>query len=629
MDRNSAIGLSLILAIFVGFSLYNQPSDEEIAAAKRQNDSIAAAEQQLAIEAEKARKAVELSAAAIDTLAADSTLSDSALAVAKSQRYGAFAAAANGTDGSITIENDLIKVELSRKGGHPYRVTLKNYQRHDSTPLVLFEGDQNRFDLEFFLDNRVINTSELYFNPSKDALTVTATDSGQVSMRLPAGEGRYLEYVYTLRGNSYLMGWEVNMVGLEGIIQKQATSLDLRWECHLPSQEKSLENQRNASTIMYRYSDDEVESLSEREPAKESVSTDLQWVAFKQQFFSTVLLARGRIEAPAEVEAAWMETDSTTVKTMSARLLIPYGHRPSESVGFDLYLGPNHYETLSDMDRGLEKIVPLGWGIFGWVNEYAVIPVFNLLGGLDLNYGIVILLLTIILKLFLLPLTYGAYMSTAKMRVLKPEIDELNEKMGDKDPLAKQQATMELYRKAGVNPMGGCLPMLLQMPILIALFNFFPASIELRQQAFLWADDLSTYDSILNLPFVIPFYGSHVSLFTLLMTISTILYTRMNANTMNMDNPQMKQMQWMMYLMPIIFLGVFNNYAAGLSYYYFLANMITFGQQYLFKAFVDEDKLHRTLQENKKKPVKKSNFQKKLEEMAKQRGLEQPKGKKK
>lgn len=629
MDRNSAIGLSLILAIFVGFSLYNQPSDEEIAAAKRQNDSIAAAEQQLAIEAEKARKAVELSAAAIDTLAADSTLSDSALAVAKSQRYGAFAAAASGTDGSITIENDLIKVELSRKGGHPYRVTLKNYQRHDSTPLVLFEGDQNRFDLEFFLDNRVINTSELYFNPSKDALTVTATDSGQVSMRLPAGEGRYLEYVYTLRGNSYLMGWEVNMVGLEGIIQKQATSLDLRWECHLPSQEKSLENQRNASTIMYRYSDDEVESLSEREPAKESISTDLQWVAFKQQFFSTVLLARGRIEAPAEVEAAWMETDSTTVKTMSARLLIPYGHKPSESVGFDLYLGPNHYETLSDMDRGLEKIVPLGWGIFGWVNEYAVIPVFNLLGGLDLNYGIVILLLTIILKLFLLPLTYGAYMSTAKMRVLKPEIDELNEKMGDKDPLAKQQATMELYRKAGVNPMGGCLPMLLQMPILIALFNFFPASIELRQQAFLWADDLSTYDSILNLPFVIPFYGSHVSLFTLLMTISTILYTRMNASTMNMDNPQMKQMQWMMYLMPIIFLGVFNNYAAGLSYYYFLANMITFGQQYLFKAFVDEDKLHRTLQENKKKPVKKSNFQKKLEEMAKQRGLEQPKGKKK
>jgi YidC/Oxa1 family membrane protein insertase len=475
----------------------------------------------------------------------------------------------------------------------------------------------------------VINTSDLYFNPSKDALTVTATDSGQVSMRLPAGEGRYLEYVYTLRGNSYLMGWEVNMVGLDGIIQKQATSLDLRWECHLPSQEKSLENQRMASTVMYRFSDDEVESLSEREPGKESISTDLQWVAFKQQFFSTVLMARGRIEAPAEVEAAWSETDSTTVKTMSARLLIPFGHKPSESVGFDLYLGPNHYETLSDMDRGLEKIVPLGWGIFGWVNEYAVIPVFNLLGGLNLNYGIVILLLTIILKLFLLPLTYGAYMSTAKMRVLKPEIDELNAKMGDKDPLAKQQATMDLYRKAGVNPMGGCLPMLLQMPILIALFNFFPASIELRQQAFLWADDLSTYDSVFNLPFVIPFYGSHVSLFTLLMTVSTILYTRMNASTMNMDNPQMKQMQWMMYLMPVIFLGVFNNYAAGLSYYYFLANMITFGQQYLFKAFVDEDKLHQKLQENKKKPMKKSNFQKKLEDMAKQRGLEQPKGKKK
>jgi YidC/Oxa1 family membrane protein insertase len=276
------------------------------------------------------------------------------------------------------------------------------------------------------------------------------------------------------------------------------------------------------------------------------------------------------------------------------------------------YFGPNHYQTLKTYGIGLERQIPLGWGIFGWVNKFLVIPIFNFLAGFNLNYGIIILILTIIIKVMLLPLTYKAYLSQAKMKVLKPEIDEIN-KTKDKDPMKSQQEMMSLYKKAGVNPLGGCFPMLLQMPILIAMFRFFPASIELRQQSFLWAEDLSTYDSIWDFGFTIPFYGDHVSLFTLLMTVSTLIYTRMN-NQFTGANAQMK---WMSYLMPVIFLGVFNNYSAGLSYYYFLANILTFGQQYLFGKFVDEKAIHLKIQENKKKPVTKSKFQQKMEEMAK------------
>jgi YidC/Oxa1 family membrane protein insertase len=298
-------------------------------------------------------------------------------------------------------------------------------------------------------------------------------------------------------------------------------------------------------------------------------------------------------------------------------------------VAFKFYFGPNHYSTMKGYDLGLEQMIPLGWGIFGWVNKYLVIPVFNLLGGTGWSYGIIILILTLLLKLVLAPFTYKSYLSQAKMKVLKPEIEELNQKFeGKDDPMAKQQATMALYSKAGVNPMGGCLPMLLQMPILIAMFRFFPASIELRQESFLWAEDLSSYDSILALPFEIPFYGAHVSLFTILMTISTLIYTHKNMS-MSAGNPQMEQMKWMMYLMPFTMLFWFNSYASGLSYYYFLANMVSFGQTALFQRFVDEDKLHKQIQENKKKPVKKSGFQKRLEDMAKQRGYEAPKPKKK
>ncbi len=625
MDKNSAIGLTLILLIFIGFQYMNMPSEEERAEALRIQDSIAAVEQ----EQQRIQQAA-LETAVVEATT-DSTvlvaIDDSTAKVKLKEQFGAFGEAATGEDGTVVIENELMAITLSRKGGHPLSVELKKFKTYDSLPLLLFDGDQNRFSLDFFAQNRRITTQELYFQPTNEGFSVSGDDQQSIGMRLPAGQNAYIEYQYTLRGNSYMLDFDINFVGVEDVIERNATSLDLHWFNQLPHQEKSLESERQNSTVYFRHADDEVDYLSERSDDNEKITTDLQWVAFKQQFFSSVLIAKDGWAPTSELTVAVDESATDMVKSCDAKLVVPYGHRPAENFGMQVYYGPNHYNTLKKFDLGLEKMIPLGWGIFGWVNRFAVIPVFNLLKDTGLNYGIIILILTILIKIVILPFTYKAYMSTAKMRVLKPEIDEINEKFeGKDDPMAKQQAVMALYSKAGVNPLGGCLPLLFQMPILIAMFRFFPASIELRQQSFLWADDLSSYDSIFNLPFEIPFYGDHVSLFTLLMTVSTIFYTRLNMN-MQAGNPQMEQMKWMMYLMPIMMLGWFNNYASGLSYYYFLANMITFGQNYAFKLFVDEDALHKQLQENKKKPQKKSGFQKRLEDMAKERGYQPPKKK--
>lgn len=624
MDKNSAIGLTLILLIFIGFQWYQMPSEEERAEAQRIHDSIAAVEQ------EQQRLEQESIEAAVAEVQNDSTVvavDDSTANARLQEQFGAFGNAAIGEEGTVVIENELLAITLSRKGGHPLSVQLKKYQTYDSLPLLLFEGQENRFSLDFFAQNKRISTQELFFEPTTKGFSVSGDEKKSLGMRLYAGDNNYIEYLYTLTGNSYMVDFDINFVGVENVIERNMTALDLHWKNELPHQEKSLESERQNSTVYFRHSDEEVDYLSERGSDEEKITTDLQWVAFKQQFFSTVLLAKDGWGPTTELEVVVDEEAQEPVKTCEAKLVVPYGHRPVENFGMQVYYGPNHYNTLKEFDLGFEKMIPLGWGIFGWVNRFAVIPVFNLLKDTGLGYGIIILILTLLIKLVLLPFTYKAYMSTAKMRVLKPEIDEINKKFeGKDDPMAKQQATMALYSKAGVNPLGGCLPMLFQMPILIAMFRFFPASIELRQQSFLWADDLSSYDSIFNLPFEIPFYGDHVSLFTLLMTISTIFYTRLNMS-MQAGNPQMEQMKWMMYLMPVMMLGWFNNYASGLSYYYFLANMITFGQNYAFKLFINEDALHKQLQENKKKPQKKSGFQKRLEDMAKERGYQPPKKK--
>lgn len=630
MDKNSALGLTLILLIFLGFNYMNMPTEEERVEAQRVHDSIAVVEEQNARLNETAiEEAITDPNRTQEAAIPETVVKDSAALAEYKNQFGEFGDASTGEDGTVVIENDVLAITVNKKGGHPLSVELKNYQTYDSLPLLLFDGPENKFSLDFFAKNNRVSTQELYFNPSSEGFSVSGENSKSLSMRLPAGPEQYIEYVYTLTGGSYLVDLDINFVGMQNVIERNATTLDLHWRNDLPNLEKSLQNERDNSTIYYRFSDDEVDYISERSDDKEEIKTDLQWVAFKQQFFSSVLINKDHWEGQTDLETTHDEESTEIVKTFDAKLTIPYAHREIENVALQFYYGPNQYNSLKKLDLGLEKMIPLGWGIFGWVNRFAVIPIFNLLKDTGLGYGIIILILTLTIKTVLMPFTYKAYMSTAKMRVLKPEIDEITKKFeGKDDAMGKQQATMSLYSKAGVNPLGGCLPMLFQMPILIALFRFFPASIELRQQSFLWADDLSSYDSIYDLPFTIPFYGDHVSLFTLLMTVSTIIYTRSNMS-MQAGNPQMEQMKWMMYLMPVMMLGWFNNYASGLSYYYFLANMVTFGQNYAFKFLVDDDAIHAKLQENKKKPKKQSGFQKRLEDMAKKRGYQAPKPKKK
>ncbi len=629
MDKNSIIGLLLIGAILIGFSIYNAPTENEIAAQKRQQDSIEAVQKL----ASKQKQQAVLQDAVIAAIADTTTISDSTKNEVLKSTYGPFIASAAGERKISYIENELIKVGISNKGGRIVSVQLKKYRTHDSLPLLLCDEDSSRFGLSFIAQNRVFSTDTLYFTPVGNSFTVNGTDSNKLSMRLQAAPGKYLEFEYRLKGNSYLMDCNINTVGMQDLIASNTSDLNLKWKLRALKHEKSHTNEQNATTIYYKYFEDEVDYLNEAKDGKESFKTKMQWVSFKQQYFTSVLIAKKGFEKPTEIETIGLPDSKKYTKDLSASFTIPYEHKASESFAMNIYFGPNHYGTLKGYDLDLEQQVPLGWGIFGWVNRFAVIPVFNFLSGFNINFGIIILLLTILIKVVLLPLTYKAYMSTAKMKVLKPEVDELNEKYAKEEPMKKQQALMALYKKAGVNPLGGCLPMLLQMPILIAMFRFFPASIELRQQSFLWATDLSSYDSIWTfgyVPVIDYLYGDHVSLFTLLMTISTIMYTRMNDQFSGANNPQMAQMKWIMYLMPIIFLGVFNNYSAGLSYYYFLANMFTFAQQWIIRKLVDEDAIHAKIQENKKKPAApKSKFQARLEEMAKQRATLPQGGKKK
>ncbi len=608
MDRNSIIGLFLIGLLVLGYSIYTQPSAEQLAAEKHRKDSL----EQLARKQEAASKALaqEQAQAPVAT-ATDSTglVSDSVKALQLQEQWGAFAAAASGKEQLVTLENDKVRLTLSSLGGKVKRVELKDYKTWDGRAVELMSSDSSRFDITFPAQNRIINTGQLNFQ------VVAGSTANKASLRLNAGDGKYLQYNYSLESGSYLVDLDLKVVGLHDLLPANTTYLNLDWKDQLNRQEQSVENERTASTLYYRFTGEDVDYISETKDEKQSLKTKVQWIAFKQHFFSSVLIADGiSFDAPV-VETFTDKNQERYVKNMTASVSLPLENKPEQDIRLRFYFGPNHYQTLKQIhDLHLEKLIPLGWGIFGWVNRYLVIPTFNYLNGFNLNFGIIILILTILVRIILLPLTYGSFKSQAKIRVLQPEMLELNEKYGD-DPMKKQQETMNLYRRAGVNPLGGCIPGLLQLPILIAMFRFFPASIELRQESFLWAHDLSTYDSILDLGFKIPFYGDHVSLFTLLMTISTIIYTKMNMQMTAATNPSMK---WMMYLMPIFFLGFFNNYSAGLSYYYFLSNIFGFAQQYLFKAFIDEDAIHAKIQENKKKPAKKSGFQARLEAMAKE-----------
>jgi YidC/Oxa1 family membrane protein insertase len=418
-----------------------------------------------------------------------------------------------------------------------------------------------------------------------------------------------------------MIGFDVNFNNLNDVIASNQNKLTLDWQMYLPQQEKGRQNEDNYTSIKYRFHAGEVEGFRERS-TKEVESADLpnrlKWVAFKDQFFSSVIIA-GDFFLNGSVTSTRLPLSEKYLRLFVSEIDVPYTSGNNSEINLQLYLGPNHFSSLKKFDLDLEELVFLGRNIIKAINQYVIIPVFNYLDNSISNYGIIILILTVLIKLVLSPLTFKSYQSQAKMKVLKPMVDEIGKRYPKADEaMKKQQATMDLYKRAGVNPLGGCLPMLLQMPILFAMFRFFPASIELRQKAFLWANDLSTYDSILDLPFTIPMYGDHVSLFTLLMTISTILTMKINSPTGGQD--QIPGMKVMMYMMPVMFMLILNNFSAGLTYYYFLANIITFGQNYISKLMVDDAQILKKLEENSKKPVKKSSWQQKLEEAAKKKG---------
>jgi YidC/Oxa1 family membrane protein insertase len=613
MDRNSIFGIVLIVAILIVYGVLSKPSEKEVAQ-KRMQDSIAWVEKQRATESE-IQKAISDS-----TKNKQSLINDTASLRKMRDSLGAFGNAIQGKDSLIYLENSLIKLAISTKGGRPYSVELKKYKRYDSLPVKLFDGDSTQFSLEFFSQNRLITTGNLYFKPiASTAHVVADKDSQRVSMRLEIEQGRYLEYVYTIRPNNYRVDLSINLVGLDQVIAQNQTTLALNWEVYSPRQEKGIKNENQYTELYYKYNLDEVDYMSASKEETKEIKNQLKWVAYKQQFFSTVLIAKDYFSY-ANLKTSPLPNQEKHLKRFNSELTLPLDLKEKVNIPLSFYFGPNHFQTLKKQGDDLKDLVSLGGPISRWINRGVIIPVFNFLGEYISNYGLIILLLTIIIKILLLPLTFKSYQSTARMKVLKPQVDEINAKIPKEKAMERQQATMALYKRAGVSPLGGCLPLLLQMPILFAMFKFFPTSIELRGQSFLWANDLSTYDSIFEwqrtIPILSSIYGNHISLFTILMTATTLVTIKMNDSTTS--NQQMPGMKYMMYFMPVMFMFMLNNFSAGLTYYYFLANIITIGQNYLFKGFIDEQKLLKQLEENKKKPIKKSKFQARLEEISRQ-----------
>lgn len=601
MDKNTFTGLFLIMAIIAGSVYFLKPSEAQL-----KKDALF--QHQDSLKKGLLGKTNTPVTAKFDTAkAAVKTVADSA--TLKSP----FGAASVGSEKLITIENQELLVKLSTKGGKVASVELKNYKTFDKKPLVLFSGDKDHFGLNFNVGDKKINTDEYYFNPSAADLKVAEKDSASITLRLSYSPTQYIDYIYSLKGTGFKLGLTIKPTGLDGVIAN-SSSLNLNWAASLHKQEKDMKQERQYSTVYYYNTENTVDWLNENKDDSKDVSDKkMTWVAFKQHFFSNALIAKNGI-SKSSFGVVTDVADTTDVKQMKADLTLV---RSSDgSVPLVFYFGPNRYKTLEQQGSDLNKLVNLGWGPLKYINQFAVLPVFNFLKQFNWNYGLIILVLTIVLKLVLSPLTYKSYLSMAKMRVLKPEMDEIKTKVGEDNPTLLQQEYLKLYKKAGVNPLGGCLPLLIQMPIVIAFFKFFPSLFELRGESFLWMHDLSTYDSVIKFaPIALVGGVDHISLMCLLMTISTLIYTYFN----NQISGATGQMKYIGYITPLIFLFTLNSYPSGLNYYYFLANMLTFLQQYLIKFMVDDKKIHAQIQENKKKPEdtkkKKSGFQARMEEM--------------
>ena len=643
MDKKSIIGIAVVAVLFLGFAYFNSQQQKEYleqkAAYEAYVDSVAAAA--------RAAAPVADSLASGNGVQAEVAAAEAAAAVRERQveTLGESLTAAREAEAEeFIVENDVMAVLFSTRGGQIKGVTLKDYTQYGprgkrDRKIEMMDPATARFGLSFYLKNGLknvpVNTLDYVF--TAQPVVGEADGAKSVVMRLPVAEGAYLEYRYLIYDTAalerdYLVDFDVRLVNMAPEMANQ-TQIQIDWANTTFQNEKGFQNENMYTTLSYRFPDEtSIEELGMSEGAKsKNISTQVNWVAFKQQFFSSVFIAPDNVSY-ANLAFDTAAPESSLLKTFTAQMGVPYTPQ-TEGYDFAFYFGPNKYSILKKIgepggaDIYLERLVPLGWGIFGWVNRWCVIPVFDFLRNYIGSFGIIIFILVLLVKLVISPLTYKSYVSMAKMRLVKPQIDELAKKYPKpEDAMKKQQATMELYKKAGINPMGGCIPVLIQMPILIAMFRFFPASIELREQPFLWADDLSSYDSIVNLPFSIPFYGDHVSLFALLMAVSLFGYSWFNYQQTASSQPQMAGMKFMMvYMMPIMMLFWFNSYSSGLCYYYLLSNIFTIGQTLVIRRMVDDNKIHAIMQANaaKKSKGKKSKFQQRYEELMRQQEAQQ------
>ena len=605
MDKNSIVGFILIGVIFFGFTWYQSNQYQKQREYQAQLDSVARAEQ-LLLQMEKD------SIAALNAASAQSN--DGAASLARPRKYLDSLLDSHYTAEAeyVTLSNGKLDLVLTTRGAQPYSARLVEYRTYDSTDLYLVKPEYSDFNIAVFAGEN-INTRDMVFQVAEK------TDTS-VTMRLPFSNGGYMEQKYILPADSYMVSNELSFVNMSGLIPRKINSFDIDWNLIVPRFEKGYTNEKQYSKLDYYFSGEKKPEQLGRggRNDSESIVSRIKWFAFQQQFFSAIMTAGSEFSS-GDFSINFYDEDDPDRNLMlcNARLQAELKHDSDKvSVPFEFYFGPNHYRTLKNYDQRYEKIIPLGGSVIGLISRGVIIPTFNFLGRFISNYGIIILIMTILIKLVISPLTMKSYKSSAKMNVIKPEIDKLNEKYPkQEDALKKQQAMMELYKRAGISPMGGCLPMLLQLPVLYAMFRFFPASIELRQQKFLWADDLSAYDSILDLPFRIPLYGDHVSLFALLMAVSMFLYSKMTSSQMSND-PNMAGMKFMsVWLMPIMMLFICNNLSSGLSYYYLLSNLITMFQTWFVRRYmVDEKKIHAQLAASAGKPMPKSKWQQRLEE---------------
>ena len=627
MDKYSWIGLFLIALILIGFSIINRPTPEQLEARRQYYDSIRVADSVAHV------KELEKMAFQLQAQQAADTVSETDKEAVAHRLYGDFAPAAMLEEEQLVVSTDKLILTFSSKGARIEQAQLTEYKAYGDTvnPLSLFRGDEAALDFSFIhRGNDYLHTSELNFKlVGNEMLSDTLR---KVTWRLPTEvDNTWLDFVYLIPTNDYMVRFAIEPHNIQNVLSLNTTSTEMQWNAKIPQQERGRKFEDRYATLQYMFVNGDVKNLSESKQESKRLNTALRWIAYKDQFFSTVLISDESYES-ADVESSFPvdpltgKRDMRYIKQYQTHATLAFDPQQNTALHFRLYMGPNHYNTLKAYDKGVEKadrlnlkkLVPLGWKIVAWINQILVIPMFDLFTSWGLHIGLIIFLMTLVIKIIILPFVFSSYRSSAKMRVLKPQIEEINNKYPADKMQERQQATMALYQKAGVSPMSGCLPMLFQFPVLMAMFWFFPTAIELRGKSFLWADDLSTYDAVFTWSTNIPLIGNHLSLFCLLMTLANIAYTYFNMQSQAGGGQEMKIMKWMMYLMPLMFFFIFNDYAAGLSYYYLLSLMITILQTMIFRWAIDDEKLLREMQakqqKNEKKP-KKSGFMARLEKM--------------